>query len=286
MRGTQKRRSSMKQKFTQEAKNDSDTDLGNHFSPAEASDATNESDVSEYGKGRKKRPVKKKAQRTSTMTNVAQSPDPPTMSDVEYDRDWSSPEPGACNEARRPVTPKEGVLRAGRFAVYSHDKGVISVSSGIPSIVQIHVNTEAAAGGTTINLDLSDLVLGKRTWDEIASASLPTPDGSERPASPTRIVFNKTGPIGSVTPVFSNKRRRVLEDAERAGLGQQSKIGFCDIPFELRVRQVIPRAADHRTDISQHLPTSLCHRNSDRLFFKGPLRTFICLLTHLPGGPP
>jgi hypothetical protein len=238
MRGTQKRRSSTKQKFTQEAKNDSDTDLGNFFNPIEANDTTDESDVSEYGKGRKKRLVKKKPKRTSIMTNVTRTPDLPTMSDIEYDRDWSSPELGACAEARRPITPKEGVSRASRLGVHNRDKGVISVGSGIPGIVQIHVNAGAAAGGTTINLDLSDLVLGKRTFDEIDSASLPTPDGSEGPASPTRIVINKkTGRIRSATPISSNKHRRMLEDADaRAGLGQQSTKGFCDIPFELRVR--------------------------------------------------
>jgi hypothetical protein len=237
MRGTPKHRSSTKQKFTQ-VKNDSDTDLGNSFNPMETNDTTDESDVSEYGKGRKKRRVKRKPKRTSIMTNVTHSPDLPTMSDMEYDRDWSSPELGACAKARRPNTPKEGVSTANRLAVQSRDKGVTSVSSNIPGIVQIHVNAEAAAGGTTINLDLSDLVLGKRTFDEIGSASLPTPDGSEGPVSPTRIIINKkTGQIRSATPVSSNKHRRMLEDANaRVGLDQQSKKGFCDIPFELRVR--------------------------------------------------
>jgi hypothetical protein len=122
--------------------------------------------------------------------------------------------------------------------VHSRGKGVISVSSDIPGIVQVHVNAGAAAGGTTINLDLSDLVLGKRTFDEIGPASLPTPDGSEGPASPTRIVINKkTGQIRSAAPVSSNKRLRMLKDVDaRTGLGQQSKKGFCDIPFELRIR--------------------------------------------------
>jgi hypothetical protein len=237
MRSTQKRRSSTKQKLTQEVKNDSDTDLGNSFNPTEASDTTDESDVSEYGKERKKGLVRKKPKRTGTATNVTRTPDPPTMSDIEYDTDLSSPELGACTKARRPITP-EGVSRASRLAVHGSDKGVISVSSGIPGNVQIHVNAGAAAGGTTINLDLSDLVLGKRTFDEIGSASLPTPDGSEGPASPTRIVINKkTGQIRSATRLSSSKRRCMLEDADaRAGLGQQSKKGFCDIPFELRVR--------------------------------------------------
>ena len=238
MRGTPKHRSSTKQKSTQEVKNDPDTDLGNSFNSIEASDTADESDVSEYGKGRKKRLVKKKPKHTNIMTDVTRTPDLPTMSDIEYDRDWSSPELGACAKARRPITPKEGVSRASRLTVQSRDKGVTSVSSGIPGIVQIHVNAGAAAGGTTINLDLSDLVLGKRTFDEIGSASLPTPDGSEGSVSPTRIVINKkTGQIRSATPVSSNKHRRMLEDADaRAGLDQQSKKGFCDIPFELRVR--------------------------------------------------
>jgi hypothetical protein len=236
MRGTPKHRSSTKQKFTQ-VKNDSDTDLGNSFNPIEANDTTDESDVSEYGKERKKRRAKKKPKRTSITTNVTRSPDLPTMSDMEYNRDWSSPELGACAKARRPNTPKEGVSTASRLAVQSRDKGITSVNSSIPGIVQIHVNAGAAAG-TTINLDLSDLVLGKRAFDEIGSASLPTPDGSEGPVSPTRIVINKkTGQIRSATPVSSNKHRRMLEDAgARAGLDQQSKKGFCDIPFELRVR--------------------------------------------------
>jgi hypothetical protein len=237
MRGTPKRRSLTKQKFTQ-VKNDSNTDLGNSFNPIEASDTTDESDVSEYGKGRKKRLVKKKPKRASIMTNVIRTPDLPTMSDIEYDRDWSSPELGDSTKARKPITPKEGVSRASRLAVQSCDKGVTSVSSGTPGIVQIHVNAGAAAGGATINLDLSDLVLGKRTFDEIDSASLPTPDGSEGPVSPTSIVINKkTGQIRSATPVSSNKHRRMLEDADtKAGLDQPSKKGFCDIPFELRVR--------------------------------------------------
>jgi hypothetical protein len=239
MGGTRKRHSSTKQEFTHEVENDSDADLSNPFTPTEVSDTTDESDVSEYGKGRKKRLVKKKKPKCmSTMTNVTRAPDPPTMSDIEYDRDRSSPELGACTEVRRPITPKKGVSRASRLAVNSRGKGATSVSSGTPGIVQIHVTAAAAAGGTTINLDLSDIVLGKRTFDEIGSASLPTPGGSEGPASPTRIVINKkTGQIRSATPVPSNKRLRMLEDADaRAGLGQQSKKGFCDIPFELRVR--------------------------------------------------
>ena len=238
MGGTRKRHSSTKQEFTHEVKNDSDADLSNPFTPTEVSDTTDESDVSEYGKGRKKRLVKKKKpKRMSTTTNVKRAPDLPTMSDIEYDGDRSSPELGACTKVRRPITPKKGVSRASRLAVDSRGKGATSVSSGTPGIVQIHVTAAAAAGGTTINLDLSDIVLGKRTSDEIGSASLPTPGGSEGPASPTRIVINKTGQIRSATPVPSNKRLRMLEDADaRAGLGQQSKKGFCDIPFELRVR--------------------------------------------------
>ena len=228
-----------KQEFTHEVKNDSDADLGDPFSPTEVSDTTDESEVSEYGKGRKKRLVKKKKpKRMSTMTNVTRTPDLPTLSDIEYDRDRSSPELGACIEVRRPITPKKGVSRARRLAVDSRGKGATSVSSGTPGVVQIHVTAGVAAGGTTINLDLSDIILGKRTFHEIGSASLPTPSGSEGPASPTRIVINKkTGQIRSATPVPSNKRLRMLEDADaRARLGQQSKKGFCDIPFELRVR--------------------------------------------------
>src|SRR5947209_3826047 len=109
MRGIPKRRSSTKHKFTQEVKNDPDTDLGKSFNPMEASDTIDKSDVSEYGQGRKKRPVKKKPKGTSIMTNATRTPDLPTMSDIEYDRDWSSPELGACIKARRPITPKEGV---------------------------------------------------------------------------------------------------------------------------------------------------------------------------------
>jgi hypothetical protein len=239
MGGAQKRHSSTKQEFTYEVKNDYDADLENPFTPTEVSDTTDESDVSEYGKGRKKRLVKKKKpKRTSPVTNVTRAPDLPTMSDIEYDRGRSSPELEACTEVRRSITPKKGVSRASRLAVDSRGIGGTSVSSGTPGIVQIHVTAVAAAGGTTINLDLSDIVLGKRTFDEIGSASLPTPSGSEGPASPTRIVINqKTGQIRSATPIPSNKRLRMLKDADaRARLGQQSKKGFCDIPFELRVR--------------------------------------------------
>jgi hypothetical protein len=239
MGGTQKRYSSTKQEFTHEVKNGYDADLGNPFTLTEASDTTDESDVSEYGKGRKKRLAKKKKPKcTSAMTNVTRAPDPPTMSDIEYDRDRSSPELGACTKVKGSLPPKKGVSRASRLAVGSCGKGATSVSSGTPGIVQIHVTAAAVAGGTTINLDLSDIVLGKRTFDEIGSASLPTPSGSEGPASPTRIVINKkTGQIRSATPVPSNKRLRMLEDADaRARLGQQPKKGFCDIPFELRVR--------------------------------------------------
>jgi hypothetical protein len=238
MGSTRKRYSSTKQEFTHEVGNDSDADLGNPFNPTEVSDTTDESDVSEYGKRKKRLVKKKKPKRMSTMMNVTRAPDLPTMSDIEYDRDRSSPELGACTEVKRPITPKKRVSRASRLAVDSRGKSATSVGSGTPGIVQIHVTAAAAAGSTTINLDLSDIVLGKRTFDEIGSASLPTSGGSEGPASPTRIVINKkTGRIRSATPVHSNKRLRMLEDADtRAGLGQQSKKGFCDIPFELRVR--------------------------------------------------
>jgi hypothetical protein len=239
MGGTRKRHSSTKQEFTHEVKNDSDADLDNPFTPTEVSDTTDESDVSEYRKGRKERLVKKKRpKRTSTPTNVTHAADLPTMSDKEYDMDRSSPELGAYTEVRRSITPKKRVSRASRLVADSRGKGATSVGSGIPGIVQIHVTAAAAAGGMTINLNLSDIVLGKRTFDEIGSASLPTPGGSEGPASPTRIVINKkTGQIRSATPVPSSKRLRMLEDADaRARLGQQSKKGFCDIPFELRIR--------------------------------------------------
>jgi hypothetical protein len=240
MAGTHKRRSSTKQSSAQQdVKDESDVDMNNPFAPTNTSDTSDESDVSEYGKKGKKRAIKKKPKRKSIMAKTARVPSPPGMSDIEYDRDPRSPEFGDYIEVRKLVsTPRKAVSEVNQLVLQTLGKGTNPFSSGTPSVVQIHLNAGAATGGTTINLDLSDLVLGKRTFDEIGSTSLPTPDGSDAPTSPTRIIINnKTGRIRSATPGPSSKRSRKLQDADgRLPLSRKSKKGFCDVPFELRIR--------------------------------------------------
>ena len=240
MAGPQKRRSSTKQSSNQEnIKDEPDIDLRNPFAPVDTSDTNDESEVSEYGKKGRKRPIKNnKTKRKSARAKPARAPSPPMMSDVEYGRDHGSPELGDCIEVKKPTTPKQAVSEAKRLTLQTHGQGFASTSSGTPSVVQIHLNAGASAGGTTINLNLSDLVLGKRTFGEIGAASLPTPDGSDGPPSPTRVVINnRTGQIKSATLEPSSKRLRMLRDADaRVQPSRQSKKGFCDVPFELRVR--------------------------------------------------
>jgi hypothetical protein len=240
MAGSHKRRSSIKQSSTQQdVKVESDVDMSNPFAPTNTSDISDESDVSEYGKKGKKRAIKKKPKRKSIMTRPARVPSPPGMSDIEYDRDTRSLELGDYIEVGKPVfTPRKAVSGVNQLALQTLGKGINPMSSGNPSVVQIHLSAGAAAGGTTINLDLSDLVLGKRPFNEIGSASLPTPDGSDASMSPTRIVINnKTGRIRSAAPGPSSKRIRMIEDAAgRLPLSRKSRKDFCDLPFELRVR--------------------------------------------------
>jgi hypothetical protein len=240
MAGTHKRRSSTKQSTTrQDIEDESDVEMRNPFDPNNTSDTSDESDVSEYGKRGKKRAMKKKPKRKSTIVKTVRAPSPPEMSDIEYDKDPGFLELGDCIEVRKPIsTPKKSVSGANELTLQTHGASVIPMTSGIPNVVQIHLNTGAVAGGTIINLDIADLVLGKRAFDEIGLASLPTPDGSTAPTSPTRIVINnKTGQIRSATPGPSSKRLRMLEDADaRVPLSRQAKKAFCDIPFELRVR--------------------------------------------------
>ena len=242
MAGSQRRRCSTKQSVAQQSFKDEsdDDDMRDPFGPDDTSDTDDESDVSEWGKKRsKKATLKVKPKRKSIMTKPQRPIAPPAMSDVEYDEDPDSPELGGFTEVRKPVsTPKKVMPGANRLAVQTRSNDGTAMSSAAPSVVQIHLNAGAGAGGTTINLDLSDLVLGKRGFDEIGTASLPTPDGSNAPESPTRIVINnKTGRIRSATPGHSSKRIRVLEDMnERVHSAQKAKKGFCDLPFELRVR--------------------------------------------------
>ena len=236
------RRSSMKQSSTQQNfKDESDEDILNPFDPTDTSDTDNESEVSEYGKkGRKKPTQKKKLKRRVTRAKPKPAPAPPAMSDIEYDQDSSSSEFGDSIEVRKPMsTPNKTMPRTSQLFVQTRpSEDTIALSSGPPSVVQIHLNTGAAAGGTTINLDLADLVVGKRGFDEIGSKSLLTPAGSDAPDSPTRIVINnKTGQIRSADPGRPSKRVRMLQDVnERAQLSRTSRRGFCDIPFEIRVR--------------------------------------------------
>jgi hypothetical protein len=181
MAGTQKRRSSTKQSSTtRNGKDESDEDMRNPFSPTDTSDTNDESDVSEYGKKGKKRPIKKKkTKRKSAMAKPPRAPSPPGMSDLEYDRDSGSPELGDCIEVKKPIyTPEKAVSGTNRLTLQTRGDGVTQRSSGTPNAVQIHLNAGATAGGTTINLDLSDLVLRKRTFEEIGSTSLPTPDSN------------------------------------------------------------------------------------------------------------
>ena len=236
------RRSSTKQSFTkQNFKDESDEDILNPFDPVDTSDTDDESEVSEYGKKRRNKPTqKRKPKHRVTRAKPKPTRAPPAMSDIEYDQDSSSSEFGDSIEVRKPMsTPNKAMPRTGRLFVQTRpSEDTIAMSSGTPSVVQIHLNAGAAAGGTTINLDLADLVLGKRGFDEIGSTSLPTPAGSDAPDSPTRIVINnKTGQIRSAAAGRPSKRVRMLQDAnERAHLCRKSRVGFCDIPFEIRVR--------------------------------------------------
>src|SRR5947207_15784363 len=110
------------------------------------------------------------------------------------------------------------------------------MTSEIPNVVQVHLSAGALAGGTTINLDITGLVLGKRAFDQIGSDSLPTPSGSTGPTSPTRIVINKTtSHIKSATAQLASKRRRMLETGGIPPSGRPKK-GFCDLPYEIRIR--------------------------------------------------
>jgi hypothetical protein len=159
------------------------------------------------------------------------------MSDIEFHRGSHSAESGGCGKAKKPVsTPRKSVLETNRLALHAPGAGLRPMTSEFPNVVQVHLSAGALAGGTTINLDISDLVLGKRVFDEIGSDSLPTPNDSTSPTSPTRIVINKTtSHIKSATPQLPSKRRRMLENGGIPLSGRPKK-GFCDIPYEIRIR--------------------------------------------------
>ena len=216
---------------------ESDRDVQEPFTPTDTSDTSDESEVSEYSptEKRKKHMKKKRPKRKRTVVKLRRAPSLPEMSDIEYDSDSGSPELGDYIEARKPIsTPKQEVSGINQLALQNSRT---EVSAKTPNVVQIHLNAGAAAGGTTINLDLSDLVLGKRSFDEIGLTCLPTPDGSDAPATPISVVIDETSQVGSGTLYPPSKRIRMLGNAKaRFPSTRQSKKGFCDIPFELRVR--------------------------------------------------
>ena len=240
MAALQKRRRSTRQSSNrQNLKDEYDSDLRNPFAPTDNSDTNDESEVSEYGKKGKKRRIKKrKATRKIAWAKALRGPNPPVMSDIEYDMDAGSPELQDCIEVRKPATPTIALSRANRRALETVARGVPMGRPEEPNVVQLHLNAGAAAGGTTINIDLCDLVLGKRSYNGIGSASLPTPDGSDAPDSPNRLAINKKRwEVRTATPEPWGKRPRLLQDADaRTSLSCQPKKGFCDIPYELRVR--------------------------------------------------
>jgi hypothetical protein len=241
MAATQNRRSSKKKPSPPpDVEDESGFETSDAFDPSNNGETSDESDVSEYGRTGTKRATKraiKKPNPQSTMARPRRTPSPPEMSDIEFQKDSDSAASGGCIEVRKPVsTPQRSVPGANRLASHPHGAGVTPVTSVLPNMVQVHLSAGALAGGTTINLDISKLVLGKRAFDEIGWASLPTPDGSNSPTSPTRIVINKrTGHIRSATPQLSSKRRRMLENG-RTPPSRRPKKGFCDIPYEIRIR--------------------------------------------------
>lgn len=243
MAGTQSRRSSAKKvPMPQDPADHTDLEARKPFDPHNTTDTSDESGVSDYGKRRRKPAIKQKTKkkkqpiRKSNRAKLVRARRLPEMSDIEYDRCSASPELGECIEVRKPIfTPKKPTLGSNQLTLQTHGAGITPVAAGMPSIVQIHLDAGAAAGGTTINLDISHLVLGKRAFDEIGLDSLPTPDGSTTPTSPTRAVINKTDQTRSATRGPSRKRLRMLHDA-RLPLCRPSTKGFCELPYEIRIR--------------------------------------------------
>jgi hypothetical protein len=249
MAASQNRRSSKKKPSPPpDVEDESGFETSDAFDPSNNGETSDESDVSEYGRTGTKRATKKATKRAtkraikkpkpqSTMARPRRTPSPPEMSDMEFQKDSDSAASGGCIEVRKPVcTPHRSVPGANRLASHTHGAGVTPMTSVVPNMVQVHLGAGALAGGSTINLDISKLVLGKRAFDEIGWASLPTPDGSNSPTPPTRIVINKrTGHIRSATPQLSSKRRRMLENG-RTPPSRRPQKGFCDIPYEIRIR--------------------------------------------------
>ena len=233
----QKNRDSQFKKIPTDQRN---TKLGmeGDFEEAFDGDSSDESDVSEYGK---RRAVKsRKATRRLTARKPGPAPNLPEMSDAEYNGESreGSPELGdtiilrgasSTPNVRMPFTKQK------HMAAVQNNQGS---GSPAPNIVQIHLNSGAEHGGTTINLDVSNLVLGKRKFDEMAAEPLLTPDGSNESFTPnTLIINNKTGMIRSGSPKNLSKRVRMLLEAKtKAQLARLARAGFTDLPYEIRVR--------------------------------------------------
>jgi len=149
MASSQRRRDSTKPSSTsRHIKDESDFDMRNPFTPTDSIATSDESEVSEYGKkGKRNLSKKKKTKRKSTRTKPQHVPAAPVMSDFEYDRDDSSPEFGSYTEVgRSQSTRKKAMSGASANLVQTHGKNVTPMRSGTPSVVQIHLNTGAAAG--------------------------------------------------------------------------------------------------------------------------------------------
>lgn len=212
------------------------------------SDESNfESDTSEYGKsrrGKRKSTQIKKGARKSTLKQARHATSPPDMSDIEYDKDSrsGSPQIGDTIEVKQPIVRPRSLDFFNNQYLQNHSdviRGSSASDVSVPHVVQLHLDAGAAHGGTTINLDLSKLLLGKRAFDDGGARTLRTSDSITSPSSLTRLIINnQTGQFRAATPVAPSKRIKMLKIAEarRMQTTQEPKKGFVDLPYELRIR--------------------------------------------------
>lgn len=200
-----------------------------HGYPAIAADASDDSDASDIDYTRKRKHpannvVGKQAKPRSRKLTMAKNaaPDPPPvadeLSDMEDDSDLEIGA-GASWLKPRPVTSPKSERKQAQNP--QHDKTPANT-------LQILVNSGAKNGGSTITVNLSDLLSENNAGKTLTL----------NPNNDDTLVHDEDATLLPDTPttVPSLRMQRLTDALARKAASKKKKVGFTDLPHEIRVR--------------------------------------------------